>query len=189
MNALRLLQRHNRLALVLVALACLASVGGALYAQHVHGMEPCPWCILQRILYLAIAAVALLAAALPAGSAGRVSAALSAVLMAALGLAGIAAALYQNLVAAKLPSCDMTLADRIVSGLGLDAWQPEVFEVRSSCADAAVSLLGVPFELWSAALFGLVVGLSAGLVWAAVAPEPGDADPWARGVAGRKTGA
>ena len=49
-----------------------------------------------------------------------------------------------------------TLADRIISGLGLDAWQPEVFEVRASCAEAAVSLLGVPFELWSAALFVLL---------------------------------
>jgi protein dithiol:quinone oxidoreductase len=189
MNATAVLQRHARAVLVLIALACLVSVGGALYAQHVHGMEPCPWCILQRIVYLLIAAVALLAAALPAGLAGRLSAVLSAVLMAALGLSGAAAALYQHLVAAKLPSCDLTLADRIVSGLGLDAWQPEVFEVRSSCADAAVSLLGVPFELWSCALFGLVVVLSAGLVWAALAPKPGDADPWARGLAGRKTGA
>jgi disulfide bond formation protein DsbB len=189
MNATAVLQRHARAVLVLIALACLVSVGGALYAQHVWGMEPCPWCILQRILYLAVAAVALLAAGLTAGLAGRISVALSAVLMAALGLAGAVAALYQNLVAAKLPSCDLTLADRIVSGLGLDAWAPEVFEVRSSCADASVSLLGVPFELWSCALFGLVAVLSAGLVWAALAPERGDANPRARGVAGRKTGA
>lgn len=156
-------QRRVRAALVLIALACLASVAGALYAQHVWAMEPCPWCILQRILYLAIACVALLAAALPLSGVGRIATALSAGLVAALGLAGLAAALYQHLVAAKLPSCDLTLADRIVSGLGLDAWMPEVFEVRSSCADAAVSLLGVPFELWSAALFGLLTVLAIGL--------------------------
>jgi disulfide bond formation protein DsbB len=189
MSATALLQRHARVVLVLIALACLASVGGALYAQHIWGMEPCPWCILQRVLYLAIALVALLAAAMPVGSTGRLSAALSALLVTALALAGAAAALYQNLVAAKLPSCDMTLADRIVSGLGLDAWQPEVFEVRSSCADAAVSLLGVPFELWSCALFTLVAVLAAWLVRAAVAPDLGGGVPRARGVAGRETGA
>lgn len=164
MSATALLQRHARMALVLIALACLASVAGALYAQHVWAMEPCPWCILQRVLYLAIAGVALLAAAVPTGSAGRVSTALSALLVVALGLAGAAAALYQHFVAAKLPSCDLTLADRIVSGLGLDAWLPDVFEVRASCADAAVSLLGVPFELWSAALFGLVTALATWLI-------------------------
>ena len=157
-------QHRVRTALVLIALACLASVAGALYAQHVWAMEPCPWCILQRVIYLAIACVALLAATLPPGGVGRVATALSAGLVAALGLAGLAAALYQHLVAAKLPSCDLTLADRLVSSLGLDAWLPEVFEVRASCADAAVSLLGVPFELWSAALFGLIVVLATGLV-------------------------
>jgi disulfide bond formation protein DsbB len=172
MTATAWLQRHARPALLLIALACVASVGGALVAQHVGGMEPCPWCILQRVLYLAIALVALLAAAMPAGGTARLSTALSALLIAVLGLAGTAAALYQNLVAAKLPSCDMTLADRIVTGLGLDAWLPEVFEVRASCADAAVALLGVPFELWSAALFGLVALLAAWLVRAAFAPEP-----------------
>lgn len=171
MSAPHLLQRHARLVLVLVALACLASVGGALYAQHVHGMEPCPWCILQRLVYLAMAAVALLAAAVPSGGAPRLATGLSALLIAALGLAGAAAALYQNLVAARLPSCDLTLADRIVSSLGLDAWQPEVFEVRSSCADAAVSLLGVPFELWSFALFAGLAVLAGGLVWAAFTPD------------------
>lgn len=161
-----LLQRHARTVLALTALLCLASVGGALYAQHVHGMEPCPWCILQRIVYLAMAVVALLAVAMPHGVAARVSCGLSALLVAALGLLGAAAALYQNLVAAKLPSCDLTLADRIVSGLGFDAWQPEVFEVRSSCADAAVSLLGVPFELWSCALFALLALLAGALAQA-----------------------
>lgn len=172
MNALPVLKRHARLVFVLVALACLASVGGALVAQHRFGMEPCPWCILQRILFLAIAVVALLAAALPGGGLGRLSSVLSALLVAGLGVAGGAAALYQNLVAAKLPSCDMTLADRIVTGLGLDAWQPDVFEVRSSCADAAVSLLGIPFELWSCGLFALITLIAAGLALAAFMPEP-----------------
>lgn len=169
MNGLR---SHTRAVLVLIALACLASVGGAVFAQHEWGMEPCPWCILQRVIYLAIALVALLAAALPAGDTARMPTALSAALVVLLGLAGSAAALYQNLVAAKLPSCDMTLADKIISGLGLDTWQPEVFEVRSSCADAAVSLLGVPFELWSLALFAAVTVLAGCVIRAVIMPEP-----------------
>jgi disulfide bond formation protein DsbB len=167
MNTLR---RHSRTALLLIALVCLASVGGALFAQHRWGMEPCPWCILQRILYLVMALVALLAALMPVGGLGRLTTGLSSGLLVLLGMAGSAAALYQNLVAAKLPSCDLTLADQIISGLGLDAWQPEVFEVRSSCADAAVSLLGVPFEVWSLALFATVAVLAIGLLRATWTP-------------------
>jgi disulfide bond formation protein DsbB len=133
-----------------------------------------------------LAAVAWLAGARRGGGGGGVSTGLSALLVALLGLGGLAAALYQHLVAAKLPSCDMTLADRIVSGLGLDAWQPEVFEVRASCADAAVSLLGVPFELWSAALFGALSTLAVALAWGALVPTPdlGDTLPQARGRSG-----
>jgi disulfide bond formation protein DsbB len=155
---------HARAVLVLIALACLVSVAGALFAQHRWGMEPCPWCILQRVICLAIALVALLAALMPAVGLGRLATGLSSGLIALLGLAGSAAALYQNQVAAKLPSCNLTLADQIISGLGLDTWQPEVFEVRSSCADAAVSLLGVPFELWSLALFAVIAALALGLL-------------------------
>jgi disulfide bond formation protein DsbB len=76
----------------------------------------------------------------------------------------VAAALYQNLVAARQPSCDMTLADRIVSGLGADALLPEWFEVRASCADAAVTLFGVPYELLSCGLFLLIAAAGAWIV-------------------------
>jgi disulfide bond formation protein DsbB len=144
-----------------IAAASVAAVGAALFGQHVQGMQPCPWCILQRLIFLAIATVAVLTLALqqrwrgaqPVGSA----------LIGGLGLCGVAAALYQNLVAAHLPSCDMTLADRIISGLRVDALAPELFEVRASCADAAVKLMGVPFELWSCLLF-VMVGASAVMV-------------------------
>lgn len=141
--------------LAAIAAACAASVGAALYAQHVWGMQPCPWCILQRLIYCVIAVTAGLAALLP-GAGGRGLAGGAALL----AVAGAAAALWQNRVAAKSASCDLTLADRIVSGLGLDALWPSVFEVRASCADAAVSVLGVPFEIWSLLLFAGVAVLA-----------------------------
>ena len=67
---------------------------------------------------------------------------------------GVAAAMWQHVVAAKSASCNLTLADRIVSGLQLDALLPQVFAATASCADAAVQLLGVPYEYWSLGLFG-----------------------------------
>ncbi|WP_170119675.1 disulfide bond formation protein B [Aquabacterium olei] len=143
--------------------ACALSVGFALYAQHQWGMEPCPWCILQRILFVAVAVLSLVGAALPAGWPRRAPA-LGGVLLSA---SGMAAALWQHFVAARTNSCALTLADKIISGLGLDTRWPEVFEVRASCADAAVNLIGVPFEFWSLALFAI-----AGLVLLTVAVTP-----------------
>lgn len=145
-------QSPSRKMLALLGLVCAAAVGAALVSQHQFGMEPCPWCILQRLQFIVIAVVCLVAAALPSTAARRALAALAVPVAAS----GVAAALWQHFVAAKSSSCALTLADRVVGGLGLDTRWPEVFEVRASCADAATTLAGVPYEFWSLALFALV---------------------------------
>jgi protein dithiol:quinone oxidoreductase len=133
-----------------VALACLAAVGAALVSQHAFGMQPCPWCVLQRVIFLAVAA-ACVVGLLWRSALGQMIAASAALLLA---LCGVAAALWQHFQAASSASCNLTLADKIVSGwLGLDSLLPDVFSARASCADAAVSLLGVPYDFWSLALF------------------------------------
>lgn len=134
--------------LILCAVASFASVGAALVAQYRYDMQPCPWCILQRVIFVAIGVLSVIGLGpLP------VLRKLLAALIALLAGAGIVAALYQHFVAAQSNSCALTFADRIISGLHLDTTWPSVFAVRASCADAAVSILGVPFEFWSLALF------------------------------------
>jgi len=135
----------------LIAVAAFGGVAAALVSQHVYGMDPCAWCVLQRLIFVAIGAFALLGLAWRQVAVGRVAGA--AVLL--LALAGIASALWQHIVASKSASCNLTLADRIVSGSGIDQLLPSVFEARASCADAAVSLFGVSYALWAAALFAL----------------------------------
>jgi disulfide bond formation protein DsbB len=135
-----------------MAAICVGAVGAALVTQYVFDMQPCPWCILQRVIFLAIAIVCVPAALLRAGGLRRALAALAA-LLASLGAA---VALYQHFVAAKSTSCNLTLADRIVGALGLESLSPEVFRVMASCADAAVSIAGIPYEFWSLTLFVLL---------------------------------
>lgn len=133
-----------------MALACIAALGAALISQYVYDMRPCPWCILQRAIYIVIAALCLLAVAVP-----PLRKALAALVLVFAGL-GVASAIYQHVVAAKQFSCNLTLADRIISALGLETLVPALFQVTASCAEAAVSLLGVPYEYWSLALFVLL---------------------------------
>lgn len=132
-----------------VALASFGALAAALVSQHVYGMDPCPWCVLQRLVFVAIGAFALLGLAWR-GATGR---RLSATIALLLAVAGLAAALWQHFAAAKSASCNLTLADRIMNATGLNALIPEVFEARASCADAAVSLFGAPYDFWSAGLF------------------------------------
>jgi disulfide bond formation protein DsbB len=140
----------------LIAIGCFAAVGFALVSQHVFGMEPCPWCTLQRLVFVAIGAFALLGLVWRGPAGTRVAGTFGLMLAAA----GLAAALWQQFVAAQSASCNLTLADRIVNATGLNALIPGVFEARASCADAAVSLLGVPYALWAGALFVLFGALT-----------------------------
>ena len=142
-----------RLFLAAAALS-LGVVGTALYTQHALGMLPCPWCVLQRVVFLAIA-LACVIGLLWRGTVGRTLAAGASLLLA---ISGMAAALWQHFVAAASASCNLTLADRIVGGMRLDSLWPDAFSARASCADAAVNLFGVPYEFWSLLLFaGLAV--------------------------------
>jgi disulfide bond formation protein DsbB len=151
----------QRTALLLgMAIISLGAVAVALWTQHALGMEPCPWCVLQRLIFVAIALVILPALVWRRGFVQFTSA----LLALALALSGVAAALWQHFVAAVSSSCNMTLADRIVSGLRLDGLLPEVFQARASCADAAVRLWGLPYEAWSLILFMLLSVLALRLV-------------------------
>ena len=146
--------------LLVMAVISLGAVAVALWTQHALGMEPCPWCVLQRLIFVAIALVILPALVWRRGFVQFTSA----LLALALALSGVAAALWQHFVAAVSNSCNMTLADRIVSGLRLDALLPEVFQARASCADAAVRLWGLPYEGWSLILFMLLSVMALRLV-------------------------
>ena len=138
----------TRLLLAMAAVSVVA-VGIALVSQHVFDMQPCPWCILQRIICLAVATLCLIGAAVSAGLVRRGIG----VLALLLALGGGASALYQDLVASKSVSCNLTFADKVISALGLDGALPPLLQVTANCSDAAVSVLGVPYAYWSLMLF------------------------------------
>ena len=139
-----------------VALICIAALAVALISQHVFDMQPCPWCVLQRVIYLAIA----LACGLGLLWRSRTGRLVATALALVLAVSGIAAALWQHFQAAASASCNLTLADKIVSRwLQLDSLLPDVFSPRASCADAAVNLLGVSYDFWSLALFIMIDGV------------------------------
>ena len=148
-------------ALLLAAVVLpLAAVAAALVSQHVYDMQPCPWCVLQRVVFVAIVLAALPGLLVRQAAVRRASAAV----VLTLSLCGAAAALWQHFVAASSVSCNLTLADRIVGGLGLDGLAPQVFAAYASCADAAVKMAGISYEFYSLALF-ITLALAAIAVW------------------------
>lgn len=160
----------------LCALASLGSVALALVLQHGFGMQPCAWCVLQRLLYLLVAAFCLVALTVRRAPAGAIPALLLADLSASLGLA---AAAYHQFVAARPGFCGVTLADRLLMATSLHEHLPWLMNPTALCDEANQPLLGVPFAVWSIALFAvLLMGVGLALVSAvrALAAQPRSTD-------------
>jgi disulfide bond formation protein DsbB len=139
--------------LAAIAAVAFGAIGAALITQHAFDMQPCPWCILQRLIFIVIGVVALIGLAVWRAPLGRTAVP---PLLLLLGGSGIAAALWHYFVAAVSTSCNLTLADRIISALQIDALLPAVFMPTGSCADATTRLFGVPYVLWSLTLFVVI---------------------------------
>jgi disulfide bond formation protein DsbB len=147
---------RSRIWLLAIAGTALAAVGAALISQHSFGMKPCPWCVLQRLVFVVIAVVALIGACMPAAALRRTAA--FAVVM--LSAAGVAAATWQHFVASASDVCPRSLATRIMSGLRLDERLPYVFQATASCLEAKVDLIGLPYEAWSFGVFVVLAGVA-----------------------------
>jgi len=144
-------------ALAGMALASFAAVGVALVAQHQFGVKPCPWCVLQRAIFLVIGALSLLGWLVQATRPLRQAVV---VLVLVLCAAGLTAAVFQHEVASQSATCAMGLADKIVTALGLEELWPSVFMITANCAEAAAyRLLGLPYEVWSGLLFAALGAL------------------------------
>ena len=149
--------------LTIVGVLALGSVALAALAQYEFDMQPCPWCVLQRLIYIVVGVLALLGAVL-----SRTPRRLL-IGLALLGtLAGIASALWQQLHAINENSCDLSLAERITTALQLDRLLPQLFIAYASCADAAVSVLHIPFAVWSCAMYVILALLLAWTLRAAL---------------------
>lgn len=139
------------------AAAGVAVLAIGLFAQHVLGKQPCAWCVLQRLVFLAIALVCV-AGVLARSS--RVTVLMCALLADLLALCGAAAALYQQLVASLSDSCGVSFADRVIMAWSLHELAPWMFFADAPCNEANLPFLGVPFALWSLAAF-LMLGTAA----------------------------
>lgn len=149
-----------------VSCAVFLAVGEIL--QHGFDMQPCSWCVLQRLVFLLVGICCALAAFassvrwLRVGLAGLAS---------VLSLSGLAAAIHQQTVASKSASCLLTLADRIVMSLSLHELAPWMFMPTAPCNEANVPLLGVPFAVWSGLAFALLAVTSGWVGWRSVTGE------------------
>ncbi len=143
---------------LLALLACLAAMAGALYLQHVDGLEPCPLCIFQRVGVIA-AAVVLLVAALhgPKGVGVRIYGLLTALAAIGGGAVAIRHIWLQNLPPDQVPACGPGL-EYMLDVFPLQNVLQQVLAGSGECAEMDWSFLGLSLPAWSLVVFaGLLV--------------------------------
>lgn len=129
-----------------VGVSCVALLGFAYYMQYGPGHQPCPLCILQRYVYMAIAAASLAAAAF---GPKRLAAMITAGLLGLFAAIGAALAIWQVTKGDTMTSCNTDLVGQIVYALPMRAWWPEFLAAYGGCADKYPPIFGVSIPVWS----------------------------------------
>jgi disulfide bond formation protein DsbB len=147
---------HPRFYFLAVFLACAALLAFGLYLEHAKGLEPCPMCIAQRIIFIAIGAVALLATLTGARSrAARVGYGSVTALMA---LAGAGVAARQSWIQRFPPPIQECGGDFyfVFDTTPLARLIPEIFSGTGDCTKRAWVLLGLSIAEWALVCFSVI---------------------------------
>jgi len=139
-----------------LALGCFGLVGIGIELQALLRIAPCPLCIFQRLLYMAIGGVALAGFLLP------VSRFLWLAAIAMLALLGVGVAGYQTWMQAfphLAPECSFTdpnLIESLVDWLGMQ-W-PDLFLATGFCSSRDWVFLDLSMANWSFLVYLGIVG-------------------------------
>jgi disulfide bond formation protein DsbB len=150
----------SRLFYAIVFAVCAGLIAFGLFLQHSRGLEPCPLCILQRIIFVAIGVVALLAALLPTKRpAVRLGSSLAVGLL-ALGGAGVAA--RQSWIQHFPPPIQECGADFyfLVDTTPLGQLLPALFSGTGDCAKRGWQFLSLSIAEWALVFFVAIAILS-----------------------------
>jgi disulfide bond formation protein DsbB len=149
----------GRLPYFVVTVACAAMLGYAYYAEWVLGLEPCPLCMLQRLAFIGIAVVALLAAIIGPKAWGRWLAAVAMLPASIWGMVTAGRHIWlQSLPADQVPDCGPGLYFMQTYGFTWLEIVREAFTGSGECAEVDWSLFGLSMPVWTLiAYVGLTV--------------------------------
>jgi disulfide bond formation protein DsbB len=140
-------------------LICTGLIAFALYLQYVKGLDPCPLCMIQRVVFIAIGFVFLVAAiAGPAGFFAKVFG----VLTTLLGITGLGFAARHVWLQWYPPDLESCTADLFVQlqRLPFASVIEKALYATGDCAKVDWTLLGLSIAQWSFIWFAILTILS-----------------------------
>ena len=161
---------RSRTISMLLFLACVAMMAAALYMEHQMNLDPCPLCIVQRIMVIGVGLTALVAVLHNPGVTGiRIYGGIV-VLFSGLGAGTAMRQLWlQSLPESQVPACGPGL-DYLLDVFPLTEVIAMVFAGDGTCAEVSWSLIGISIPGW--ALLGFAGLIVPGMLQM-VRPDPG----------------
>jgi disulfide bond formation protein DsbB len=143
----------NRQVLFAISSICFALIAVALYLQHILEMRPCPLCVIQRYMFLAIGVATLVAAI-----SGKVREGTVLALLAGFGgLYTVGKHLY--VIANPGFSCGIDPMETMLNKIPSAEYLPWLFRADGLCEGATDTVLGLAIPQWSAVWFAILTVL------------------------------
>ena len=143
----------SRLLFLLALMVCMALLGGALYMQYGLGLEPCPMCIMQRIVLMGVALVCLIAVLHGPKSKGYRNYGIAAFVLSGFGVALAARQLWlQSLPPEQVPEC-MPSVDYMMEVLPFMEVLSYMLKGTGDCAEVVWRFLGLSIPGWTLVAF------------------------------------
>src|SRR5262245_37260240 len=147
-------------------LVCAGLIAFALYLQYVKGEDPCPLCMLQRIAFIGLGAIFLVAALHGPGKTGAVIYGVLLFLIAAAGAAVAGRHVWlQSLPKNMVPECGPGL-DYILERFPLRKALDLILRGSGECAEKGWTFFGLTIAGWSLAWLIALGLLAIVLTWA-----------------------
>lgn len=143
----------SRLSYIAAFAVCVAVVAVALSLQYIQGVEPCPLCMIQRVLVIAIGLVSLAAAIHAPAFVGRRAYGATVALVALLGAAVAMRHLWlQSLPSEQVPACGPGL-EYILEHFPWDRALKLVILGSGECSEVLWTFLGLSLPAWTLMAF------------------------------------
>ncbi len=132
--------------------ASILGLMGSLIAQYVFNLQPCPYCILQRLFLFMMIFNSIFYYISSFAHQSQEFKKINMYSYYFFNIAILSLAIYtigyQYFIASHSFSCDLTLPDKILEKSKLMNLLPFLFEPKASCAEAKFYILGISFEIY-----------------------------------------
>jgi disulfide bond formation protein DsbB len=153
--------RHSpRFGYALGALVCVCLLAFALFLQYYEYQDPCPLCILQRLAFIALTIVFVVAALHgPARTGSYVYSTLLVVITLFGGGIAMRQVWLQHLPEDRVPACGPGL-DYMLDRFPLKLVLEKILKGSGECAEVGWRFIGLSIAEWSLIWFGLLAALA-----------------------------